>query len=89
MPFHIDGRPVFRANCATLALVQLPDGPSLAHLKSRSSTRQSQPVPRGSEGGLQKVWASSLLIGLPFVNFACVETQFPNYPTLSRLVITE
>jgi hypothetical protein len=30
-----------------------------------------------------------LLIGLPFLNFACVETQFPNYPIFPGLVLTE
>ena len=45
-------------------------------------------MPR-AKGRTLKVWASSLLIGLPFVNFACVETQFPNYPIFPRLVLTE
>jgi hypothetical protein len=37
-----------------------------------------------ARGRTLKSLGSSLLIGLPFVNFARVETQFPDYPSFLR-----
>jgi hypothetical protein len=44
-------------------------------------------VPARARGRILKFWARFLLIGLLLVNFACFETQFPNYPTFPWLVL--
>jgi hypothetical protein len=41
-----------------------------------------------ARGRTLKSLGTSLLTGLPFVNFPCVETLFPDYPSFSVLVLT-